>query len=169
MQDRYDKSRGEPLAYQTSGSMGLCAVPSPGGKESERYRRAYRERYYRFIANKAPLMAPLWNETLDGKRVRFDLSDDGPAIRAANMAYRAALPLMHTRTLLPDGAGVLWQAEKGRKRVVFCFKRTVLPLDRRTRHVDLTTGERGTCGTEGLEIERAHTYVITGMRHEKTS
>lgn len=160
MQDRYDKPGCEPLAYQCSGHIGHRVIPGPAEKRPSRYRRAYCERYYRFIANKAPLMVPLWNEASDGTRTRSDLSDDASAIKAANLVYRRVLPLMHTRTLLPEGTGVLWHAEKGRRQVVFCLKRTILPLGRRARYLDLTTGKSGPCDSEGLRIERNHTYII---------
>jgi hypothetical protein len=95
----------------------------------------------------------------DGKGGRIDHLAS-PIVRQANLDYRAVLSLMHTRTVLQDGAGILWAGRTGRRQVLFNYKKRVLEAKRGTPVVDQTTGHRGVAGSSGFAVEAFHTYVI---------
>ncbi len=153
----YNRPGSEPLAYQCAVSMGYSVIPVPGAQARE---SDGPEVYYRLLANKAPITLNLWAAAPAGKeRLRLDRVA-APLLRQANLDYRAALPLMHTRTLLPDGAGVAWRPARGRRQVIFSFRRQSLPVSARARCLDQTVGGAAECRRGQLFAEPWHTYVI---------
>lgn len=156
VQGAYHRDGCEALAYQCAVSIGYSVIPAPGSAVRA---EAGPEFYYRLLACKAPNTLNLWVNGTDGKRVRLDRAAS-PLIRQGNLDYRKVLPLMHTRTILPGGAGVLWTPAKGAKRVLFSYRKQSFPAAPGTRCLDCTTGARGTAGTKGIQAEAYHTYVL---------
>lgn len=158
VQGAYNSPGSEALAYQCAVSVGYSVIPTPE-TSSGKVRASGPDFYYRFLANKAPLTLNLWTQNAAGEQVRIDQSAS-PLVRQANLDYRAVLPLMHTRTLLPNDAGVLWQPATGKQRVLFSYNALPFPLRAGTPYLDQTSGEQGVAGPKGLLTESLHTYVI---------
>jgi len=157
VQGAYNRPGSEPLAYQCSACTGYSAIPIPGAKQSEMNGP---EVYYRLLANKAPMTLNLFiNDPKTGKPARLDRLAQ-PLLRQANMDYRTVLPRMHTRTILPGNAGVLWKPARGKSSALFSYKRQRLPLARNTKYTDLKTGKAGVVGSKGLAAEAFHTYAL---------
>jgi hypothetical protein len=156
VQGHYERRGSEPLAYQCSVCGGYSVIPAPGvsaaaASESSRI-------YYRFLANKAPPALSLFALG----RQRVDHAGNAAALRRANLDYRAALPFLCNRTVLPDNAGVLWADRKGRTRILFAFRRGIRPLERRTRATNLTTGKTDAVDPrKGMFIEPLNTYLLS--------
>ena len=159
VQGRYDKPGGEVLAYQCAVSIGYSIIPAPNSAKARDAARGP-DFYYRLLANKAPSTLNLWvrDEKL-GKSVRID-EGASTLVRQANLDYRAVLPSMHTRTVLPGDAGILWAPKQGARRVVFSYRRGVVPLARRATFTDVTTGVSGRTDAAGLRTEPFHTYLV---------
>jgi len=158
VQGAYNQPGCEALAYQCAVSIGYSIIPTPDSAKAKD-RTDGPEFYYRLLANKAPITLNLWVQGADGKQVRIDQSAN-PIVRQANLDYRAVLPLMHTRTILHNDAGVEWQPKEGKQLVLFSYKAQQYPVKAGTPYLDQTTGERGTTDKHGLSAQALHTYVI---------
>lgn len=152
----YNAPGSEPLAYQCAVSIGYSIIPTPGTATAKTGDGP--EVYYRLLANKAPITQNLWTGS-EGNRVRLDRVAS-PLVRQANLDYRAVLPLMHTRTLLPGNAGVLWQPAQGKQQVLFSYLAQSVPTRPGVPYLDQTTGECGVTDKNGLPAQALHTYVI---------
>ena len=148
----------EALAYRCSVASGQTVIPIPDAA-----RRAPDGRdlgvYFRLLAHMAPPTMPLWLRREGKQAVRIDRALPA-GLRSANLAYRAVLPLLHTRTVLQDDLGVCWAAERGPRRVVFAFKPGVLPVAKGARCRDVTAGTGSTCDSSGLMMEAGHVYTL---------
>lgn len=154
VQGRYDRPGAEALAYQCSVGIGYSVIPAPG---SSRARSLDGSRtYYRFLANKAPLSLGLFG----AQGQRADAAPNAAALRQANDDYRAALPCMHRREILPEGAGVLWTAEDGRRQALFAYRTGTVGVAAGLRYRDLTAGTAGTVATDTLRVQAQHTYLL---------
>jgi hypothetical protein len=149
----------EPLAYRCAVASGQTVIPVSGTSVRMRDEEKLTT-YFRLLANMAPPSMPLWIRRKGEKPVRIDRSA-GAALRIANQAYRRVLPLMHTRTLLPDGLGVSWAPERGKRGVLFALRSGVLAARKGARYEDLTADAAGTCGPGGLPVEAGHVYVLS--------
>jgi hypothetical protein len=158
VQGAYDQPGAEALAYQCAVSIGYSVIPAPPRPGRQAVKRGP-DLYYRLVANKAPSTLNLWTTSPGQKQARLDRVAD-PIVRRANLDYRAVRELMHTRTLLPGDAGVLWEAARDRRRVLFSYKQQAVPLPAGTRVLDQSTGARSLVGPRGLAAEAFHTYVL---------
>ena len=79
-------------------------------------------------------------------------------LAAANRAYNAAVPYMHVRQLLPDGAGVLWTSADGKVQILFAFTSQTMDLpDRKVVLLpDATPVEATEAGRFGLQAGKAY-------------
>jgi hypothetical protein len=150
------RAAGGAMAYQCAVNIGYSVIPTPDtstGKEE-----VGPEFYFRLLAHKAPSTLSLWVNDADGKRARID-QVASPLLRAANLAYRAVQPRMHTRTILHDDAGVKWQDRQGNLSVIYTFKpgQIALPADTAYRNV-LTDAK----GTGSINAEAWQVYEIMG-------
>jgi hypothetical protein len=136
-------------------SIGYSVIPAPGSHTID----TGPEFYFRLLANKAPSSLGLWSKDADGNRRRLD-EVASPLVRSGNLAYRAALPHMHTRTILHADAGVLWQDQAGRPRVLYSFTPGIHPLPAGTPYHDLTTGTHGLTAATGLPTAAWHVYAL---------
>ena len=147
---------GGALAYQCAVNIGYSVIPTPGtsnGKEE-----VGPDFYFRLLANKAPSTLNLWVKDAQGERLRIDRAAS-PILRMVNLAYRAVLPRMHTRTILHQDAGVSWQDRDGRQSALYSYVDGHYPLADGTRYRDLTSGVEGV-SSNGLQTAAWHVYEI---------
>lgn len=148
----------EPLVYRCSVASGQSVIPIPADATNPR-RPADLQTYFRLLANMAPPTMPLWLRQPGREALRIDRVA-GAGLLAANRAYRRALPLMHTRTLLPDGLGVCWAPERGQARALFALNSGRWDGGKGAWWCDLAVGEAKRCGTGAMPIEAGHVYLL---------
>ena len=95
------------LAYQCAVSTGYSVIPTPDTSAGKR--KVGPDFYFRLLAHKAPIT----REPLAQRRRRHNryasISPPSAAASPATWTTGRCCPGLHTRTLLHDDAGVLWQ------------------------------------------------------------
>lgn len=145
------------LAYQCSVNIGYSTIPTPDSSTGKVV--LGEEYYFRMLANKAPSTLNLWFNDADGNKQRIDKAAN-ELLRTVNLAYRKVLSRMHTRTILHDDAGVMWQDKAGKFSALYSYTNAKFPFPDGSNYYDLTSGKTGVV-SENQTTEAWHVYEIT--------
>jgi hypothetical protein len=109
--------------------------------------------YYKFLANKAPLV--YYSTDIRNKEKLLSI------ITQANNDYRKSLPAMVQRNVLPDGKGVEWRNNENKDIAFFSYKSSGYKAVDAKEVLDVTTGRQVVLDANGVFMaDPYHTYWI---------
>jgi len=157
VQGAYNAPGSEPLAYQCSVNVGYSIIPTNNTSSGKKVKRGP-EYYYEMLAYKSPGTQNLYHK-IDGKDVSFH-KVAAPIIKQANFDYRAVYLYMHTRTLLKNGKGVMWDSQDKKTQVLFSFKSHSVAVKKGKSVFNQTSGEDVKVENGRFKSEDYTTYII---------